>query len=48
MFKDWKLGRGGGAAAEADPLSRSFDLRKINIDQLSLSLAAAHRGAAQD
>ena len=37
-----------GAAVEADPLSRSFDLRKIDIDQFSLLLAADHKGAAQD
>ena len=30
------------------PLSRSFDLRKIDIDQFSLLLAADHKGAAQD
>ena len=59
MFKDWKwnvrtqnsfeaCGGRGGSAAEADPLSRSFDLRKIDIDQLSLIHSTAHKGAAHD
>ena len=38
----------GGSAAEADPLSRSFDLHRIDIDQLSLIHSADHKGAAQD
>ena len=45
MFVLWSS---RGLTARADPLSRSFDLRKIDIDQLSLALAADHKGAAQD
>ena len=37
-----------GGRKRPPPLSRSFDLRKIDIDQLSLLLAADHKGAAQD
>ena len=39
---------GGGLGKGRIPLSRSFDLRKIDIDQFSLLLAADHKGAAQD
>ena len=56
MFKDWKwnvrwdlcFGTRGVRRKRRTPLSRSFDLRKMDIDQLSLLLAADHKGAAQD
>ena len=41
---DRRSGGRAGLAAEAGPVSRSFDLLTFEVGQLSLTLAADHRG----